>query len=110
MTNQVSNAVMREVVMDIQNSKNQKPPLPGEVIKEKMEKLGWIQEDLVFILGWSRSVISTLITGKIKVTVKRAWALSDCFNTGPTYWMELQMNHDLWQLGYFTSCEARRQG
>jgi len=77
--------------------KNRRPVHPGEVIREEyLKPLGLTQQQLANALGITRVRINEIILGKRSVTPDTAFRLSKYFNTTPDFWINLQMNVDMW--------------
>jgi addiction module HigA family antidote len=73
------------------------PTSPGEVLlKEFLEPLRITQTELAERLGVPIQRINTIINGKRAVTAETALLLSAAFGTSAQFWLNLQMNHDLW--------------
>ncbi|NIA28545.1 MAG: HigA family addiction module antidote protein [Actinobacteria bacterium] len=77
--------------------KNRHPIHPGEILRyEFLEPLNLSQQKLADTIGVTRVRINEIILGKRKITPDTAFRLSKCFNTSPDFWMNLQMNVDMW--------------
>jgi addiction module HigA family antidote len=77
--------------------KNRRPVHPGEIIREEyLKPLGLTQQQLANALGITRVRINEIILGKRSVTPDTAFRLSKYFNTTPDFWINLQMNVDMW--------------
>ncbi|MDR3333788.1 MAG: HigA family addiction module antidote protein [Treponema sp.] len=79
--------------------KKQKPPLPGNVLKETYldaYQIGITQfsEDV----GLSASAVRQIINNKTKITLNVAARLAKYFNTPREYWINLQNDYDLAEL------------
>ena len=78
--------------------KNRKPTSPGEILKfEYLEPLKMTQQQLADALGITRVRVNEIITGKRSVTPDTSYRLAKFFNTTPEFWMNLQMNTDMWE-------------
>ena len=76
---------------------NRKPTLPGEILKyEFLEPLKMTQQRLADALGITRVRVNEIITGKRAVTPDTAFRLAKYFNTTPDFWINLQLNVDMW--------------
>lgn len=76
--------------------KNRMPVHPGIVLSEEFLKpLGISQVELAKRMETPTQRINEIVRGKRGVTPETAWLLSQAFGTSPTFWMNLQMNHDL---------------
>lgn len=77
--------------------KNRRPVHPGEVIHyEFLEPMGITQQQLADALGITRVRINEIILGKRSVTPDTAFRLAKFFNTTPDFWINLQINIDMW--------------
>lgn len=56
------------------------------------------QADFVRHLGgsWTNAKLSEIVHGKRGVTVETALYFAQALGTTPQFWLNLQMNHDLW--------------
>jgi len=74
-----------------------RPIHPGEILKyEFLETLQMTQQQLANSLGVTRVRINEIISGKRSITTDTAFRLARFFNTTPDFWMNLQMNVDMW--------------
>ena len=77
--------------------KNRRPIHPGEIIRfEYLEPLNLSQQKLADAIGVTRVRINEIILGKRSVTPDTAFRLAKFFNTTPDFWINLQMNVDMW--------------
>jgi len=77
--------------------KNRRPIHPGEIIREEyLEPLKMTQQQLADALGITRVRINEIILGKRSITPDTAFRLSKYFNTTPDFWLNLQINVDMW--------------
>ncbi|MBD3385247.1 HigA family addiction module antidote protein [candidate division KSB1 bacterium] len=77
--------------------KNRKPTLPGVILKyEFLEPLNMTQQQLADALGITRVRVNEIITGKRSITTDTAFRLAKYFNTTPDFWLNLQLNVDMW--------------
>lgn len=78
--------------------KNRKPTHPGEILKyEFLGPLQLTQQQLADSIGVTRVRINELILGKRSITPDTAFRLAKFFNTTPDFWMNLQINVDMWE-------------
>jgi len=78
--------------------KNRRPTLPGEIIKyEFLQPLKMTQQQLADAVGVTRVRINEIILGKRAITPDTAFRLAKYFNTTPDFWMNLQLNVDMWE-------------
>ena len=74
------------------------PPHPGEVLRELyLAPLELTVTDAAGRLGVSRKALSELLNGRSGISPEMAVRLSIAFGTTPKVWMNMQVNHDLWQ-------------
>jgi len=77
--------------------KNSKPTLPGDILKyEFLEPLNMTQQQLADALGITRVRVNEIISGKRSITPDTAFRLAKFFNTTPDFWLNLQLNVDMW--------------
>jgi len=77
--------------------KSRRPVHPGEIIRfEYLEPLNLTQQKLADAIGVTRVRINEIILGKRSVTPDTAFRLAKFFNTTPDFWINLQMNVDMW--------------
>jgi len=74
------------------------PVAPGEVLLEEfLRPLGISQTDAARRLGMSLNRLNEIVNGKRGVTADTALRLSDMLGTSPQFWLNLQMNLDLFE-------------
>jgi addiction module HigA family antidote len=74
------------------------PPHPGTVLKDVyLEDYKLSISAFALKIGVSRNTASELINGKNRVTAEMALKLSKAFNVYPQFWLDLQVQYDLWQ-------------
>lgn len=77
--------------------KNRKPTHPGEMLLEEFLKpLGLTQQSFAKHMGWTYAKVNEIINGKRGVSPEVALSLSDAFSNTPQFWMNLQIQFDLW--------------
>jgi addiction module HigA family antidote len=77
--------------------KNRKPTLPGDILKfEFLEPLNKTQQQLADALGITRVRVNEIISGKRSITPDTAFRLAKYFKTTPDFWLNLQLNVDMW--------------
>lgn len=78
-------------------SKNKKPSHPGEVLLKVFLEPNNIQQiKLAEHLGWTYARLNEIVNQRRGVTADSALSLSEAFGTEPEFWLNLQMNWDLW--------------
>ena len=76
---------------------NRKPTHPGEILLEEFLKPKQMtQVELAKLMKVPVQRINTLISGKRNVSPETAILLSHVFKTTPIFWMNLQVQHDLY--------------
>ena len=77
--------------------KNRKPTAPGEILKyEFLEPLKMTQQRLAEALGITRVRVNEIIKGKRSITPDTAFRLAKFFKTTPDFWLNLQLNVDMY--------------
>jgi addiction module HigA family antidote len=77
--------------------KNRRPSHPGEILLELFLKpMGMSQLELARRMGVPIQRVNTLINGKRDMSPETAILLSKVLKTTSQYWMNLQMNCDLY--------------
>ncbi len=75
---------------------NRVPTHPGEILRlEFLEPLGCTQMAFARHVGLPRQRVNEIVRGKRGVTPDSAWRFSQAFGTTPSFWMQLQIAHDL---------------
>jgi addiction module HigA family antidote len=76
---------------------NRKPAHPGEILSEEfLRPKKMTQVELAKQMKVPVQRINTLICGKRNVSPETAILLSRVFDTTPAFWMNLQVQHDLY--------------
>lgn len=77
--------------------KNRPPTHPGEILlKEFLEPLGLSQKQFAEHLGWTYPRLNEIVNMHRGVTADSALAFSEAFGMEPEFWLNLQLNWDLW--------------
>jgi antitoxin HigA-1 len=71
------------------------PAHPGEVLREYMGDMS--VTNLAAHLGVTRVTLSRLLNGSAGVSAEMALKLSEAFGTSPDFWLNMQIQFDLWQ-------------
>ncbi len=80
--------------------KFREPTRPGEMLlKEFLKPMGLTQKVFAKHLGWTYARLNEIINGRRGITASSALAFADALDTSPEFWMNLQLQHDLW-IGY----------
>lgn len=69
--------------------------VPGSVIKEELERRGWEQRDLAFILGRHPSEVSGLVAGTKPINPEIAQGLATALGNTAEYWLALEAGYRL---------------
>ncbi len=73
------------------------PMHPGEVLKESyLEPIGLSVTEAAKRLGVARKTLSELINAKSDISVEMAYKLSKACDTTAKFWINMQVNYDLW--------------
>ena len=73
------------------------PPHPGEVLRGLyLEPHGLPIGTVARALGVSRTALSQLVNGHVRLSPNMAHRLAGAFRTGPEVWLNLQHEYDLW--------------
>lgn len=79
--------------------KKRQPTHPGKILLDHFLKpMNITQVQFVHHLGgsWTSAKLSEIIHGKRGVTTETALYFAQALGTTPQFWLNLQMNHDLW--------------
>lgn len=72
-------------------------PSPGEYIRNELERRGWLQRDLAFMLHVPEQAINMVVAGKRALSADMARLLSVAFDKPPEFLLGLQKNHEISQ-------------
>lgn len=73
------------------------PPHPGEIVREAcLIPLGLSVTAGAAALGVTRKTLSQITNGRAGISPEMAVRLSKAFGSTPRFWLQLQMNYDLW--------------
>ncbi len=78
--------------MDPQKHENK---MPGELIREKLDELGWTQADLAEVIGKPLPAVNEIIQGRRSITLEMAHALSAALNISAAEWIRLDAEQRL---------------
>jgi addiction module HigA family antidote len=77
--------------------KKRRPTHPGEMLLEEfLNPMELTQKELAEHLGWTPAKMSEIIKGKRGLTAESALSLADAFGMEAHFWLNLQLNWDLW--------------
>jgi antitoxin HigA-1 len=80
--------------------KNRCPTHPGVILlKHFLQPLKISQAEFVRHVGapWTTTRLNEIIRGKRGISLETALDLADALGTSAEFWLNLQMNHDLWK-------------
>ena len=78
---------------------NRIPTHPGVVLKiEFLEPLEITQVALARHLQIPTQRINEIVRGKRGISPETAWLFAQAFNTSPQFWLNLQMNYDVFKM------------
>ena len=70
------------------------PAHPGEVLKDYLA--GRSTAEVAAHLGVSRSSLHRVLSGRGAVTPEMSIRLGEALETGPDFWLKMQVQYDLW--------------
>jgi addiction module HigA family antidote len=74
------------------------PPHPGEILLEECIKpLNMSISAFALRIGTSRKNLSEIVNGKTGISAEMALKLAKVLNTSAQFWLNLQLEFDLWQ-------------
>jgi len=77
--------------------KDRPPTHPGEILlQDFLLPMEITQVALAKHLNWTYARVNEIVNGKRGVTASTALALSEAFGVEADFWLNLQMNYDLW--------------
>jgi HTH-type transcriptional regulator / antitoxin HigA len=68
---------------------------PGIALKEELEKRGWNQSDLTFVLGCNPKAVNQIVNGKQGISPSMSKALGEALNIPVDFFADLQQAFDL---------------
>lgn len=81
---------------------------PNKYIRDELERRGWTQADLAYILGRSHKDTNDILVGKRKITPELAQELAAVFQKRAEYWLELENAFKLSQTDYVDKAIVKR--
>jgi antitoxin HigA-1 len=72
---------------------------PGLVLQDELEEIGVTQTALAEHIGVLPKTINEICRGKRGISAEMAWKLSHALGASPNFWLNLQNNWELSQLG-----------
>lgn len=77
---------------------NRLPSHPGEILlKNFLEPLNLSQKQFSEHLGWTYARLNEIVNTRRGVTADSALAFAEAFGTEPQFWLNLQLDWDLWR-------------
>jgi len=77
--------------------KKRSPTHPGTMLlKEFLEPMDITQKKFANHLGWTYARLNEIINGRRGLSVDSALSFGDVFDMEPEFWLNLQINFDLW--------------
>ncbi len=74
------------------------PPHPGKILlEESIKPLGISISEFALKIGTSRKNLSEIVNGKTGISPEMALKLSKALNTTAQFWLNMQVQYDLWQ-------------
>lgn len=74
------------------------PPHPGEILRaDYVEPLGLSVTDAAKALGVTRKTLSAVLNERAGISPVMAHRLAKALETTPEFWVNLQIQYDLWQ-------------
>lgn len=75
-----------------------KPDSTGTILREEfIEAYGLNQGMLAQAMGVTRTFVNELVNDRRGITIDTAIMLGKVFNTSPQFWINLQMDNQLWE-------------
>ena len=74
------------------------PPHPGEILRaDYLEPLELTVTEAAIALGVTRKTLSAILNERAGISPAMAHRLSKALDTTPEFWVNLQMQFDLWK-------------
>ena len=87
-----------------------KPTTPGDILlNEFLEPLHLKIADLAVMLNVHRNSVSALVNNNRKLTTDMAVRLARAFDTTIEFWLNLQLNVDIWEIQHDERMQAEHQ-
>jgi antitoxin HigA-1 len=74
-----------------------RPAHPGRILKRNIDALGITIEAFADHIGTSRQTVHAIIAGRSAVREEMAVRLARAFKTSPQFWLNMQVNHVVWE-------------
>jgi addiction module HigA family antidote len=74
-----------------------RPIHPGRILKRNIDALGLTIEAFADHIGTTRQTVHAIIAGRSAVREEMAVRLARAFRTTPQFWLNLQVNHVVWE-------------
>ena len=75
-----------------------RPVHPGRIVKRNIDALRMTVEAFADHIGKSRQTVHAIIAGRSAVGPEMAVRLARAFSTTPQFWLNMQMNHVVWEI------------
>lgn len=70
-------------------------PLPGQRLKDELEKRLWTQEDLARVIDRPLQLINAIVSGRRQITPATALEFGEAFDMSPKIWAALESDYQL---------------
>lgn len=70
---------------------------PGDYLREELDERGWTATEFAEIIGRPLQAVSEILNGKKEITTETAIQIGQALGTSPELWLNLQMQHRLFQ-------------
>ncbi len=77
------------------NQTTPEPVHPGAILKTELDKRGWNQSDLTFVLGSNQKAVNQIINAKQGISPAMSKALGDALSLPGNFFADLQQAYDL---------------
>lgn len=77
--------------------KSRAPSHPGEILERMfLKEMNITQTGLAKHIKCKPGKINEIVNGRRGITPEMSLLLADAFGNSPQFWLNLQLNHDLW--------------
>ena len=77
------------------------PAHPGEILRDLyMGPMGVTIADAAEALKVSRKYMSAIVNGGASISADMAWRLAEGFGNDPEFWVNLQVQYDVWEASH----------
>lgn len=89
---------------------HRRPTTPGEILREDfLSPKGLSSKGIAALMGVPTNRITQILAGRHAVTADTALRLAEVLETTPEFWLNLQMNVDLWDARKRIARERRKE-